>query len=63
MQRIVEQLGDLGPLDDLAGVHHAHLLGDLCDHAQVMRDQQDAHAGLGLQLAQEIEDLRLNRHV
>ena len=35
-------------------------VGDLGDHAQVVRDQQDAPCRLALQLAQQVEDLRLH---
>jgi hypothetical protein len=34
-----------------------------CDDAEVVGDEQDAHAQLGLQPAHQLEDLRLDRHV
>ncbi len=50
-------------LDDAAGVHHRHVVGVMRHHAEVVRDEQDAHAGLGLQAAHQRQDLRLDRHV
>ena len=50
-------------LDDPAGVHHRHLVGHLGDHAEIVRDQDDRHAGLLLQVAQQVEDLRLHGDV
>ena len=37
--------------DDAAGVHHHHVVGVVRDDAEVVGDEQDAHAGLGLQAA------------
>ena len=38
-------------------------VGDLGDHAEVVGDQHDRHAELALQLAQQVEDLRLDGDV
>ena len=50
-------------LDDPAGVHHHHPVGGLGDHAEVVRDQDHRHCGLVLQVAQQVEDLRLDGDV
>ena len=50
-------------LDDLAGIHQRHAVRHAGDDRQVVRDQQQAHALLALQVAQQVEDLRLDRHV
>ena len=44
MLRIGEQGVDRRALDDLAGVHHQHVVGDLGDHAEIVGDDQDRHA-------------------
>ena len=38
-------------------------VGDLGDDAEIVRDEQDRHAQFALQLAQQLEDLRLDRDV
>ena len=35
----------------------------LGDHAEIVRDQQHAHAQIALQVGEQLEDLRLNGHV
>ena len=59
----VEDLPDRAGLDDLAVVHHRHPVGDLRDHAEVVGDEQEAHAGLRLQLREQRQDLRLHGDV
>ena len=58
-----EEVVDRRLLDDLAGVHHRHLVAHVGDHAEVVGHEDDRHAELVLQLAQELEDLALDRHV
>ena len=60
---IGKQVGHIGALDDLAGVHHQHLVGDLGDHAEIVGDDQDRHAEPALQVAQEVENLGLDGDV
>ena len=62
MLRAREQIVDVGLLDHPAGVHHDDPVGVLRDDAQVVRDEQDGRAGF-LQLAHQLEDLRLDGHV
>ena len=50
-------------LDDPAQVHHRHLIGEVLDHRQVVRDEQVRDVQLVLQVVEQIEDLRLNRNV
>jgi len=50
-------------LHDLALTQHRNAIGDLRDHAEVMRDEQHARAMLALQLPDQLEDLRLGGHV
>ena len=63
MQRALEQGARGGELDDLTGIHHGHAVGDVAHDAEVVRDEQDAHAQAGLEVAEQFEDLRLNGHV
>ena len=58
-----EQPAGRGLLDDLARVHDDHLVGVGRGQAQVVADQDQRHAELGLQLEQQLHDLRLGGHV
>ena len=50
-------------LDDLGRVHHDDVVGDLGDHAEVVRDHDDRAAELLLQPFDQRQDLRLRGHV
>jgi len=50
-------------LDDMAIPHHQHLIGQRADHAQIMADEDIGEAVTLLQVAQQIDDLGLHRHV
>src|SRR3569833_3751112 len=63
MTRMREKRSTRRLFDDMAGVHHRDLIGHACHHAEIMRDEQQRHAGVFLQLAQQLEYLRLDRHV
>jgi hypothetical protein len=53
----------------VAGLHHLAMaqdgdaVGHLGHHGEVVRDQQQAHAAFRDEVAQEVEDLRLQHHV
>src|SRR3954451_15608080 len=53
----------LGQLDDLAEVHDADAVAHVADDGEVVRDEYDRQAELALQVAKQVEDLRLDRHV
>ena len=53
----------LGQLDDRAEVHHRDAVADVADHAEVVGDEQVGQAELALQVREQVEDLRLDRHV
>jgi hypothetical protein len=63
MLRIAEHLGDRALLDDLALEHHADAIRDLTHDAEIMGDEQHRHVEPALQLGEELQDLRLHRHV
>ena len=44
-------------------VHHQHPIGDIGDHAHIVGDKNHPHLHLLLQHFDELQDLRLNRHV
>ena len=52
-----------GELADLAQVHHRHPVADVLDHGQVVGDEHQRQAVAGLQVLEQVEDLRLHRHV
>ena len=63
MLRIGEDGRRVAFLDDLAGVHHADPIAQRPDDAEVVGDQQDRRVRLGLELAHEVEDARLDRGI
>ena len=50
-------------LDHAAGIHHEYPAGEFGDHAEVVRYQNDRHIQFRLQVAQQIENLRLDGDV
>ncbi len=63
MLRAREQFIDGGAFDDFAGIHHRDLVADFGDDAEIVGDQDDRSAACRLQLAHQIEDLRLQGDV
>ena len=63
MVRAVEERAPVGALHGAAGVHHEHVVGDLGDEAEIVRDQDDRGAELGLQAPHQVDDLRLHGDV
>ena len=61
--RVVEELVERALLDHPARVHDHDAVGDVGDHREVVGDQDDPGVGLLAQLAQLVEDLRLDRDV
>ena len=49
--------------DTFAAIHDLHAVGNLGDHAHVVRDEDDAHLHFVLQGVDERQDLRLDGHV
>ena len=43
--------------------HHRHPIGDVFDHAEVMRDEEIRDSGFPLDAAEEIQNLCLNRDI
>src|SRR5690606_13714451 len=61
--RVAEQRPDVGPLHDLASVHDDDLVHHLRDDAQIVGDEDDGGPELILELAHQVQNLRLNGHV
>ena len=61
--RVREDVPHAVVFDQLASIHDGHFVGDLGDHTEVVRDEQNRHATLIAQLADQREDLSLDRHV
>ena len=61
--RILEQLGGRPLLLDLAGFHHDQMARERGHHAQIVRDEHVGEFALALQVAQQIDHLRLEQHV
>src|SRR5690348_17248091 len=63
MLRRLEERLHRRALDDLAGIHHHHLLRELGDDTEVVSDEHDRGAARRAELAEEVEDLRLDRDI
>ncbi len=63
MVRAGEQRAPVRQLDDLAEIHHRHAVRQVLDDGQVVADEQQRQAQLILQIDQQVDDLRLHRHV
>ena len=61
--RRVHDLPDRPALDDTPGLHHDDPVGDAFHHAEVVGDDDEAHAALALDLLQEVEHLRFDGYV
>src|SRR5207302_2994129 len=59
----VEELPHRRLLDELAGVHDGDPVAHLRDDAEVVRHEDQGHAGLSLDVLQEVQVLRLDRDV
>ncbi len=63
MHRIPKQLLDRGDLDDSPVEHDDDALTGLGNNSQIVRNEQNRSASLGTCLLDELEDLRLDRHI
>ena len=63
MPCVVEDLLNGAVFHDLAGVHDGHAVCHVGHNTQVMGDVDDGHAQLFLQIADELQDLRLDGHI
>ena len=63
VQRRREQRVDRRGFHIAPGIHHDHALRGFRDHAEIMGDQDDRGAKLGLELPDQVQDLRLDGDV
>ena len=63
MRGVGEDAGGGAGLDDLAGLHHGDAVGDAADDAEVVGDEEHAHALGLLHLGEEVEDAGLDGDV
>jgi hypothetical protein len=63
VRRGVQHLRHRAGLHDPARVHHGHLVGQLGDHAQVVRDPDQRRAVGAADLLHAVQDLALDGHV
>ncbi len=59
MLRLGEELCGGGGFNDFALFHHRHAIGDLAHDGEIVGDEEDGHAALGLQFFQQRQDLAL----
>ena len=63
MLRVPEDVADRSRLDDPPRVHHGHAIGRAGDDAEIVGDEQQGEPERVLHLAQQVENLGLNRDV
>src|ERR1700722_20270989 len=63
MARLGKQLLGRRGLDDATEVHHGDAVGNVLHHREIVRDEDVGETEPALQLAQEVENLRADRHV
>ena len=63
MARVVVQLVGGRQLDDLPEVHHRDAVAHVTHDAEVMGDEDDRQPEVALKVAQQVDDLRLDRDV
>ena len=59
----VEHLGHSPLFHKHALLHHGHAVGKPVHQIQVVGDQQHGHAGLALQVRQQVQNLPTQRHI
>ena len=63
VQRIVVQRLPIGNFHEPAEVHHGHAVGDVAHHGQVVGDEKVGQPVLGLEVLEQVDDLRLDRDI
>ncbi|MCY1306514.1 hypothetical protein D9M70_563780 [compost metagenome] len=63
MGRIVDDLAGISPFDDLAGIHHRDILGDVAGGRDVVGDVEQAEVHLALHFAEQIEHAEAHGNV
>ena len=63
LTRVAQHLLDGAVLDHLAVAQHDNAIGDVGHDAEIMRDEQHAHAALAPEIVDQAEDLALGRDI
>jgi hypothetical protein len=63
MLRLPKDRADRPFLDDAPGIHDRNAVRGLCDHAEIVSNQQQREMECRFHLAQQVENLRLDRHI
>ena len=63
MERRLHEIGDRPFFDEASRIHHGNPVGDFSGHAEIVRHEDHAHAHFLLDLAQQKQDLDLDRGV
>ena len=63
MPGIREELSHRTVFDDLARIHDRHFVAHLGDDPQIVGDEDQRHAGVPLQVFEEVQILRLDGHI
>ena len=63
MLRLAEQPFGRRAFNEPAEIHHRHLARDMLDHGEVVADEEIGEAEIAAQFAQQVQDLRLHRHI
>ena len=63
MPRVAKEIVHGRLLDDPSGVHHRHTVRHFGDDAEVVGDQKQRKLEARFQIAQQVENLRLDRDV
>ncbi len=61
--RTIEHIEDRRLLHGVAALQHRHIVCDLADDAEVVADPHHGGAEVALQIPDQLDDLRLRRHV
>ncbi len=63
MNRVAEHLLSVSDLHNFAEIHDRDPLTDIMDGAETMCNKEICDAKIFLKLLQQVENLRLNRHI
>ena len=63
MQRFMEQIAAVCHFADIAQIHDHNPVAEMPDHTQIMRDKEIGQVLARTQFIQQLQDLRLHRHV
>ena len=63
MRGCTEHLRHWPQLDDAAQIHDGHAVTEVLHHRQIVADEDAGQIKIAVQFKEQIDDLRLNRHV